>query len=120
MPRLNVIVLERDRENPNLYTYILWADVPVARQPFYALAWGPTRLSAWTDALAADNTNLQSGAIVEATQTLQVPSAATLPQIQAFLQQRWTEYQGRITTINPWQRYGTTWNGTIWVNGGVA
>lgn len=120
MARLNIIVLERDRENPNLYTYSLWADVPVARRPFYAVEWGATRVSAWKDALAADNTNLQTGAVVEAVQTLQVPSGATLAQIQSFLQSRWTAYQNLVTTLNPWQRYGTTWDGTTWVNGGAS
>jgi hypothetical protein len=120
MPRLNIIILERDRENPRLYTYALWADVPATRQPFYALAWGPTRVSAWKDALAADNTALQNGSVVEDVQTLQVPVGATLAQIQGFLQDRWTAYQTDITTTNPWQRYGTTWNGTTWVNGGVG
>src|SRR3972149_6495167 len=101
MPRLNVIVLERDRENPNLYTYLLWADVPVARQPFYALAWGPTRLSAWTDALAADNTNLQSGAIVEATLFVRSPQTGT-PAAQYNLALIYVQGKGRrITTINP-------------------
>jgi len=117
---MNIIVLERDRENPNVYSYVLWADVPAARRPFYALEWGPTRVSAWKDALAGDHANLQSGSVVESVQTLQVPSSASLAQIQAFLQARWTDYQTRIATVNPWQRYGTSWDGTTWVNGGVA
>src|SRR3990167_11266269 len=81
MARLNIIILDRsDPTNPNVYRYVFWADVPSARQPFYAALAGPTAVSAWKDALAADNTALQNGSVVEKMDTIQVPSHATLAQ----------------------------------------
>ena len=121
MPRLNLIILDRpEPDNPNVYRYVLWADVPAARQPFYAVLAGPTFASAWKDAIAADNTALQNGSVVEKVDTIQVPSHATLGQIRVFLQDKWAEYQAAITASNPWQRYGTTWDGTTWTAGGVS
>ena len=121
MPRLSVIILDRpEPTNQRVYRYVLWADVPVARRPFYAALAGPTAVSAWKDALAADNTALQSGSVVEKVDTIQVPASATLAEIRSFLQARWTDFQASITTINPWQRYGTAWDGTTWTAGGVA
>ena len=117
MPRLNVIVLDKpDRTDPNTFRYAMWADVPAARQVFFVT----TAVSAWKDATAQDNTNIQSGAVVEKVTTVQVPAGATLAQIEAELQARWTAFQNDITSVNPWSRYGTTWNGTTWVAGGVA
>lgn len=111
MPRFNVIILDRDT-NDNEFSYVLWADVPVARQPFYANA---NAKSAWAGATTADNTALQNGSVVEQSGAQRVPVGATTAQMQAFLQQRWTDYQAAITAANPWQRYGSTWDGTTWV-----
>ncbi|MGE5165129.1 MAG: hypothetical protein ACM3IH_14045 [Sphingobacteriales bacterium] len=109
MARLRVIVL--DRTDPDTYRYALWADVPLARQKFYANA---SLKSVWVDATAADNTALQSGSVTETVSEQRVPSGATLTQIEGFLQTRWNDFQTYITNFNPWQRYGSTWDGTSW------
>src|SRR3990167_9683377 len=102
MPRLSIIILDRpEPTNQQVYRYVLWANAPAARQSFYATLAGPTFASAWKDALAADNTALQNGAVVEKVGTIQVPASATLAEIRSFLQARWTDYQASITTINP-------------------
>ena len=115
MPRLRVIILEQ--EDPRTFRYALWADVPVARQPFYA---NPTATSAWENALAADLTALQSGQVVERVDKLGIPSGGTLAQARSILQANWQFYQDRITADNPWQRYGSTWDGTTWTVAGVS
>lgn len=117
MPRLRVIVL--DRPYADVYRYVMWADVPAARQPFYARA---SAVSAWKDATGADNTALQNGSVVEKLDELKVPSGSTIGQAQAFLEARWTDYQAKVTAYNPWNRYGTTLSadGTTWTNGGVS
>lgn len=117
MPRLNIIILDRNPNDPTVFTYVLWADVPVARQSFYA---NINAKSAWKDALAADNVNLQTGAVAELQDTLRVPNGATLAQIKAFLEQRWADFQSKVTSGNPWVYYGTTWNGTLWTNAGAT
>jgi hypothetical protein len=118
MPRLRIIALEQpDRNDPRTYRYVLWADVPTARQPFYAQA---GKVSEWRDATAPDNAALASGAVVEHADTLRVPPGATLAQIKTFLEARHADFQADITNNNPWVRYGMTFDGTTWVNGGVA
>ncbi len=111
MPRLNIIILDKTTEDNNTYRFAMWADVPVARQSHYANA---TTVSAWIGATAQDNTNLQSGTVVETVTTQRVPSAATLAQIEAFLQSQWSAYQAAVSANNPWVRYGSTWDGTTW------
>jgi hypothetical protein len=118
MPRLRVIMLERpDRLDPNTNRYVLWADVPVARQPFYA---EPGKVSAWKDATTADNAALASGAVAELVDTLKAPVGASTAQVQGFLQTRHADFQANVTSNNLWTRYGMTWDGTTWVTGGVA
>jgi hypothetical protein len=109
MPRLNVIVLAQT--DLNTYQFAMWADVPTARQTFYA---NPNAKSAWVGATAADNTNLQSGAVVENVMTQRVPPGTPLTQIEVFLQNQWQAYQTFITNNNPWVHYGSTWDGTTW------
>lgn len=109
MPRLNVIILTR---TPDDLSVVLWADVPAARQSFYA---NPNAKSVWSGATTADNTALQNGSVVENQAIQRVPPGATLAQVQAFLQSQWQNYQNYITNYNPWHNYGSTWDGTAWV-----
>lgn len=115
MPRLRVIILER--EDARTFQYALWADVPAARQSFYANA---NKVSAWNGALPTDNTALQNGSVVERVDKFVVPSGTTLAVVQTLLQTQWQEFQDRITALNPWVRYGSTWDGAVWTAGGVA
>ena len=117
MPRLRIIILEQDRNDVNQYRYALWADVPVARQPFYANA---SAVSAWKNALTADNTALQDGSVVEKVSVLKIAPGSTVAQIETFLQQTWTLYQAEITAANPWVAYGSNFDGTVWTITGVA
>lgn len=115
MPRLNIIVLTQMQ--PNDYDVVFWADVPAARQTFYA---NPSAKSAWAGATTTDNTNLQTGVMVEQQQMVRVPPGTTLAQAQAFLQAQWQTFQTYITNNNPWAHYGSTWDGTTWVMATVA
>ena len=117
MPRLRIIILEQDRNDANQYRYALWADVPLARQPFYANA---SAVSAWRDALTSDTTNLQSGAVAEKVSVLKIAPGSTVAQIEAFLQQTWTLYAAEIAAANPWVVYGSNWDGAVWTVTGVA
>jgi hypothetical protein len=114
MPRLRVIILERDGDD---FRFAMWADVPVARQTRYADA---NKVSAWKDATTQDNTDLKGGVIVEQVQDQRVPSGASTADIQVYLQTQWSAYQNYINSFNPWQRYGSSWDGTTWamVNNG--
>jgi hypothetical protein len=117
MARLQIIALDRPiRTDPNTFRYVLWADVPAARQRFFA---HEGLISAWADALPADNTALASGAVTEIVGTIQIPPNATLAQIKTFLQTRHEAFQDEITNNNLWVRYGTTFDGTTWVDAGI-
>lgn len=116
MPRLKIIILERTA--PETYRYALWADVPAARQPFYAIAQAAFT-SQWKDATAGDTTNFRNGSVAEKVDTIQVPPGSTVAQVKTFLQARWAEWQAAVTARNDWPFYGTTWDGTTWVGGGV-
>jgi hypothetical protein len=119
MPRLRVIILEKPeiRDNTNVFRYVFWADVPAARQAFYAR---PGAVSAWKDALTADNTNIANGTYAEKVDTLQVAAGTGITAMQVFLQDKWTAYQADVTALNPWVRYGSTWDGTTWTVTGAA
>lgn len=114
MPRLRIIILDHDDRN---YNYLLWADAPVARQTFYA---NPAKVSEWRGALADDNAKLQSGEVVEASRSRSFHDGETLAQIRTALVAESNKFQTYITNHNPWDRYGTTFDGTTWVNGGIA
>ena len=111
MPRLRVIFLAGTPDDPNTWQAALWADVPAARQTFYA---NTGAKSAWSGATAADNTNLQSGVMVETIITQRVPSGTNITQVENFLQAQWTNFQDSINNTNPWVHYGSTWDGTTW------
>lgn len=115
-----VIILEKLNAAPLAYRYIMWADVPAARQPFYA-AKQATMASAWKDAAAGDTTALQNGSVTEriAETTMQAGDniAAAMTRLQAI----WTAYQAEITATDPWDRYGSFMDtSNAWTAGGVA
>ena len=117
MPRLNVIFLAGTPDDPNTWQAALWADVPTARQSFYAHhtpTGDPPYTSAWSGATAADNANLQNGLVTERVITQRVPPGTTITQVETFLQNQWQQFQNEITNYNPWVHYGSTWDGTTW------
>lgn len=99
------------------FRFAMWADVPAARQSRYADA---TFASAVAGATAGEITALQTGAVVETVREARWPAGTTIPNIQAALVTEFNAYQARVTASNPWQRYGTSWDGSIWtaVNNG--
>lgn len=100
------------------YRYVLWADVPAARQPFYARSGA---VSAWNGASAAQNAAIASGAIAERLDSIIVPGGQTLAQIEATLVAAFNAWQAAVTAANPWVRQGTLWDdSTGWAAGGVV
>lgn len=111
MPRMRVIILGQDPINVNTYNVLYWADVPAARQPFYA---NSAAVSAWAQATTVDNQNLQSGAVVESATVQTFPAGTVIGTIETYLQNEWSKYQAYINNFNPWIHYGSTWDGTTW------
>ena len=125
MASKRIIVLDRLRnkenqigdQSPQCWNVAFWADVPAARQSFYADA---TLTSAVRNINASDLTAIQNGSVTEMVMVVQVDKGSTLSQMQIILQDLWTAYQAKITAYNPWIRYGTFWDGTSWTAGGVS
>lgn len=114
MARLKIIIL--DKIGGKLH-YAMWADVPAARQAFYADA---GKVSAWKDALPADNAALQSGAMVERVASYKFEEGALPGRIRLELQALAGRFQVEINAHNPWSSYGTVWDGAAWTAGGIA
>lgn len=115
-----VIILEKLGAAPLSYRYAMWADVPAARQPFYA-AKQATSVSLWKDAAAGDNTALQNGSVTERVDVTTMLAGDNLAAAMTRLQAIWTAYQAEITAANSWDRYGSFMDtSNAWTNGGVA
>lgn len=99
------------------FRYALWANVPAARQTRYA---NPDLETQVEDATAGEIAALRTGAVVERVGEARWNNGTTVAQIQAALVNEFNRYQAKITAANPWQRYGTSWDGSSWtaVNNG--
>ena len=116
MPK-RIIILERIRTSPPSFQVCFWADVPLARQSFYA---DVNKTSAFKGADATELAALRTGSVAESVETYSTSSALSLAQVQAELESRWAAYQAQINNANSWQRYGTFWDGLAWTAGGVS
>lgn len=103
-----IIVLEGKGSS---WRVALWADVPIARQPFYA---DPNKASAWKDAAAGELASLRSGAVAEKVTDVDFDQNQTNPQKQAAVLALQAAWQAEITARNDWPRYGSFWDGTAW------
>jgi hypothetical protein len=113
-----IIILERIGEPSDLsFNYALWADVPLARQPFYA---NPEAVSAYKGATAEELNAIKAGQIVEQVGSANFLAGTPLSTIKSYLQNKFAEFQQEITARNPWVRYGSYWDGTSWTEGGIS
>ena len=111
-----IIILDLQGESGD-FRVLFWLDVPVARQRFYAAA-GKT--SVFLDATTEENAALQSGAVTEHVERVDRPFGTTLAQLRAALIARHTALQARVNSDNPWNRYGTSYDGAAWTAVTVA
>lgn len=116
MPRLQAICL--DKTGPNTFRFAIWADVPLARQPFYAST-GNT--SAWKNATSGDIANLQSGAVTERIYKFDVSTTDTVATVEAAMAGTATQVQLDVNSYNPWVFYGSSLSSSgVWTTTGVA
>jgi hypothetical protein len=122
MPRLRAIVLDSPDQQASRANFriALWADVPTARQKFYAAQVTATTVSAWIDALTGDNTAIRNGSVVERVVMYEPDTAKTAGQMEADVAVIWTAFQATVTGLNTWPNYGSTWDGTTWTIATVA
>jgi hypothetical protein len=113
-----IIILEQvNAPSDSDWHAVFWADVPAARQVFYA---NPTATSQYSGATTAELAAIQSGAIAEKYLTVHMLSGQTLAQTKAELITEFNQFQTDITNANPWTRFGSYWDGTTWTSAGVA
>lgn len=118
-----IIVLERTGEltsvnfNDLNFKYVFWADTPSARQALFADA---TKGTAVKDASAGEKSAITSGTILETVGSAFYPAGTSASSIKADLIVKFNAFQSAVTNFNPFQYYGTFWDGTTWTNGGVS
>ena len=117
-----IIIQERINEPSDFsFRYVLWADVPAARQSFYA---DPAKTSSVKDATASELVALRTGAVLEQSDTAFFPAGTTAAVIRTALIARFTTFQDRVTAENPWRFYGTSADfvsgAWVWTAGGAV
>lgn len=114
-----IIILDRSTpwSGQGSFRYAMWATVPTNHTVMYVK--DSTYESVYVDATTTEVNSLRLGQVVETVETYNFSSAETVNQIKATLQAKFNEYQNKITTANTWQSYGTFYDGTSWVNGGL-
>lgn len=109
-----IIIL--DQTDAQTWRWAMWADVPAARQSFYANA---SATSAVKDATAGELSSIQTGAIAERVGQSAFPGM-TVTNVQTALIAAFNAFQAEITNANLWSRYGTSWDGTTWTPKAVS
>jgi len=114
-----IVILERTSLNPQTVRFIMRADVPAARQPYFA---DPEKASAFPGISAGDLSALRAGEFIERTDTVST-GTLTIAQVGAALVAAQQAFQAAVTAdgeYNPYRFYGSTWDGTAWTLRGVA
>lgn len=109
-----IIILEKTPSQTGFmgFRFAMWADVPATRQTFYANA---SATSAVKGATGPEIAAIQGGSVTERVRDAQYPTqGVSLADIQADLVNIFNAFQTEITAFNPWQRYGTTYDGSTW------
>ena len=113
-----IIILEnqipgRGATDPISYRYVFWLSVPAARQTFFANA---TATSAVIGATGPEISAIQSGSIKELVGVFSSAPGTTIAQIEASLATQFATAQTALNSAaqNPWDHYGTTWDGATW------
>lgn len=113
-----IIILERINEPSDMaFRYVLWAEVPITRQAFYA---DPEATSAYKEATAEELAAIRSGAVREHCDSATYPKDMPLAQILTDLERQWQIFQNQVSSYNPWLRYGSYWDGDSWTQKGVS
>ena len=113
-----IIVLDRTGlPSDQNYRVAFWLDVVAARQPFYANAAFTSQVK---DATQAEIDALRAGAVVEEILEVPSPAAASQATLLAAIVARYQTRQAEFTARNPFQRYGSYWDGTSWTGVTVA
>lgn len=113
-----IIILDRvGMPSDRAFRVAFWLDVVAARRSFYANA---NATSAVVGATQAELDALKNGSVVERVEAILRPAGTSQAAMQTTLEARHAQYQQELTDRNPWERYGTSWDGTTWTSVTVA
>ena len=99
------------------YRVAFWLEVKEERRPFYA---NPNAASAVKDITPDELGDLRAGRFVEELDSLTKPAAASEQQARAMLEGSYMRRQAELNDRNPYDRYGTYWDGGAWFDVVVA
>lgn len=109
-----IIILESTDPGVTMFKLILWARPPEPRVPYWASI--APQNSAYVDATQHEVQDIKAGEIVEKQDTAE---GATPEEVQAAAQAKWMDFNRYVQGHNPWSQYGSYWDGTAWVPGGL-
>lgn len=113
-----IIILDQPGLPSDLrYNVCFWLAVPVARQSFYVNATFKSRVIGIT---GPELSALQDGSVVEQVQEANYPLGTGIGAIAADLVSRFTAAQSAFNTMNPFNRYGSFYDGASWTQVTVA
>jgi len=107
-----IIILEQPGLPSDLrYHVAFWLSVPAERQQYVA---NPDATSRVKDATTGELTALRDGSVVEFMHEAIYPLNTPISVIGNDLVARYNETQAQVNANNPWNRYGTFYDGNSW------
>ena len=106
-----IIILERIFDPELRFKYLLWAEVPVGNESYFA---NPNNISAYKNIGPADQLKLINGDLVERVGEYQTLKDTPLATIANDLKTLWASFNNEIQNHNPTVKYGFSWDGTTW------
>lgn len=113
-----IVILDRTSVSPQTIRFVMRANVPVARQSYFANA---EKTSEFPGISAGDLADLRAGKFIERSDTVST-GTLTLAQIGSALVSAQQAFQAKVTAdgeYNPYKFYGSSWDGTAWTLRGV-
>lgn len=112
-----IIILEQLNQPSDFdFRFVCWASVPSGREVLYA---DPQKNSIVKDVSEPELAAIRAGQIVEYADVMRAPAGTTIAQMKAKLETRFNEFQSLLNSQNPGRYYGSYWDGTSWVPGGM-
>lgn len=96
---------------------VFWADVPTARQPYYA---NPAAKSRYVGATQGEIDALKAGQVVERSASFDFAPGTTAQEMMDAAVADFTNFQAEINARNPWSLAGSYYDGATWTFAGVA
>lgn len=103
-----VIVLDRNEGQPVVFNVVFWLSVPAGRENYYKRPVGTKSL--WAGAVQAELDAFVAGTVYEVVDRVEIPTGATLTQIENELESRWNAKQNDLNSTPVPARYGTFWD----------